>query len=430
MTTTIKYYPFNEAFAEKLATALCVCPKVWAVIGTEINAARLQNKIHSLMVRAASAHAKQSGSGCNSAPAILQRLTTWADEGKVTQEEINAVATVLVDNLQISDEQDAIITEVVPIIRKDLEFQATEAAIIEFGKNRDFTHVVQTLERAKNLGTEKYTASVVAGFEDIDQVDNYEKLPTGIVPLDIAMQGGLRRGCLGMVGGAAKVGKSKRLMQQAIVSMRKRHFVALITLELTPRDQNLRMMGNITGVPTELIANGKAREKARAIWEQVKHEYGPMRIAKFEPKETTINDIADWIKTVEVEQGRAVDSLIVDYGDLLGSTNKKSQSAYDIQGDAYQQLREYVEQKNIWCWTASQLKRGEKDRNIPTINDFADSQNKVRVVDLVTATWLSGLNEWSEVLIANRHSSTRDVIAGPFPVDLECGRLFDPETIV
>ncbi len=425
-------YGLDPSFERTVAAVLCSRPKMFGIIGGEIAPERFNLPEVSLAVRGAIAHAKDSGHGPHHASVVLQRLRRWYGEGSITIEEVNAVVDMLSDMEDVVLDEHSISTELIPLLQKLIRSEAALVGMEEYGKPAsDFAKVEVLLQRAKSLGIQDHSTGSKLGLGalgDIKRVRQADRLSLGILELDAGLGGGLPRGKTGMFVAGPKAGKSMYLTHVNATTLLTGKFVAMATLELSEEDQQSRLIANLTNIPIDSIIEGLMEYEVADALEELMPRIGVFRTKWFPPISTTMVEIMEWVKEIEQEEGRKVDLLSMDYLDKLGSSNKKQTSSYDIQGQSAEEYRLYIHGRSMYGMTASQPKRrpaNERSKRID-IEEVADSQNKVRVMDLVLTGHRPTENE-IEIYVAGARNMRDKFSVGPYPMDLACGRIVPVE---
>jgi len=193
-----------------------------------------------------------------------------------------------------------------------------------------------------------------------------------------------------------------------------------ITLELPKPLILARLFANLFDIPTNNILTDsldKAKAKAATM------KMGTCVIEEFTPKVTTLEDVRDFVEKIEADLKRPVDLLVVDYADKLGA-RKTDDSSYREMSKVYEGLRHFAVEKNMWVWTASQPQRAkEKGRKKLTIDSLADSQEKVRVADMVLAINKKEDGTQLEFCMLKNRIGIADTTAGPLPHEFDMGRI-------
>lgn len=435
MSASVQPYGLDPEFERALVALSCSRPRFFGRIASALDPAALVAPEAVLAVKAAQAIAADVGHGPEAPLLVIQRLRRWMNEGKVTLEEIDAVNDYLDVALDAGlPTEDSVVNEVSPILRRRMQNTAVQTAMSEFAKRGDFASVTDILSKASRIGEADSSVGTRLGvdsFDVIEQIRNLERLPTGVPELDIALEGGLWRGALGVVVGSTGEGKSIMLSHVAAESLLAGLHVAYATLELPEAIVLARIKANITGVPINEILNG-SMERARAEIERRAKKMGSLVVRYFTSGATTVDDLRDWITRCEDEVRRPVDLLVVDYADKMSIPRDKqaatrSDTNYQTQGLIYEGLRVFAEQRKIWTWTASQKKRitekGKSAHKADT-DDVADSVNKSRVCDLmITLNARGEENDQLLFYVAKNRMGKAHVSVGPLPNDFSLGRI-------
>ena len=171
------------------------------------------------------------------------------------------------------------------------------------------------------------------------------EFPTGVARLDKYLNGGLRRGELGYVSAAQKVGKTTHLITLGAAALTYYDWhVVHISLEIYKEVVHQRYSECMLKTPVHMLDKGalrglRARIKGKLSMIDLVHD---RRIDAVE----------------EVARQLEPDLLIVDYADVLrGRTDKR----FSELGAIYDDLRVIAKKYNCGLWTASRLNRMGED---------------------------------------------------------------------
>lgn len=420
-------YALTEDYERAVAYYCAASPAFFGRAGHSIDPERIGQAPAKLVIEASRAIWRDRGRGPDSPRSVLQRIRRWVEDGRVRHDDL-MLASDLFDNFEDDPkrpEEDAVIAEVVPILRRVMQQDAAMAATEDFAKGNDFKRTLSIVEKAARLGEVDESIGLKLGegsAAEIETIRQLEKLPLGISELDQSLRGGLRRGCFGLLIGGTGDGKSMGLGHIAAHSLRRGLFVAYATLEVIPADVFARIEANLTGIPIDAILED-AREAERRI--AAFSGFGMLRVHEFTPLATTFPDIAAWVDSIEKAEGREVDLLVTDYGDKIGvpkTKAKEADGAYKSGLVVFEAMRNWANQKKRWHWSASQATRRKDKKKLLDADDAADSMHKVRVADLVITLNLDGDRQMTFKNAKGRHGGTGTVV-GPLPTDFELGRI-------
>ena len=425
-------YGFAAAFERVLAVALINSQKLYGAVGHEIDATRIADLPARHAILACHAIAKDTGRGPAAGVLVVQRLQRWCADGKLTQASVDDVLDMLDEYHEAARiPHEAILDEVLPVIKRQLQADAVRAAIDEYSRGSNMARVAATIKRAETVGTFDKSAGLTLGrnaLKAIAKQNTSARLPTGVFDLDAGLCGGLPRGKAGMIVGGAKGGKSMWMTSMIANALKLGKFVVLATLELSEEEQHSRLIANLLNVPIDyVIANAESEDLAEAV-DALLPQLGRFEVKFFPPTATSIPDIAEWISETEdasaSEGGPSkVDLFVLDYLDKCCSTNRNHTSGYDIQGQVAEDFRLYCHGRNIWGWTGSQRKRTdakERGKRIH-IDDVGDSQNKVRVMDLIV-TVHSPTPDEVELYVAGNRNGPDKFGVGPYVHNFACAQ--------
>lgn len=423
----VELYGLDPDFERDMVVSLCRKPKLYNRIGNYIEPSALTDDVALRLMQTAQVIANETGSGPSSDVIVIQRLNRMREEGSVSQEEINACLDFF-DEFDDNEEQpnlEQIANEIIPILKRRKQREALDNALDGFGKRKDISYAVETLQRVDRLGATEETKgldiSSAGAFDLISQLQSVVRLGFDVPEIETLMEGGLWRSGLGVVVAGPGGGKSIFLSHIAACAIRNPDLLTVfITLELPKPLILARLFANLFDIPTNNILTDsldKAKAKAATM------KMGTCVIEEFTPKVTTLEDVRDFVEKIEADLKRPVDLLVVDYADKLGA-RKTDDSSYREMSKVYEGLRHFAVEKNMWVWTASQPQRAkEKGRKKLTIDSLADSQEKVRVADMVLAINKKEDGTQLEFCMLKNRIGIADTTAGPLPHEFDMGRI-------
>ena len=423
--------PYNlDPDFERVVLYLCAHkPGFWSLVGYAVDPDSVEVGGGKLLLDTIRQIAKELGSGPASTLVVVQRLRRRVHEGKVTVEQVREVCEIF-DAAQDCDipEDEAIVNELLPVLKRKMHSQAILMSHKEFAAKGDFSVVTDLLERTAALGTRERIAGSrlgVAGFDVIERAKVVDRLPTGVLELDLKFGGGLPRKSLGLWVGDSGGGKSIALASQAGECVRRQMFTGFVTLELPEHVQMARLLANISGVPTNDILDIEHwKEEAKRRVGLIEHQIGVCELAEFAPHATTVQDLVDWVEDMEQRHGGKMECLIVDYADKLYAPKIREDNQYLAMRVVYEDLRRLIAMaRDMWVWTASQASRPSKDsaKKID-MHHVADSMHKARIVDAMI-TLNPREDEQMEAFVAKYRLGISRYMVGPFMTDFARARL-------
>ncbi len=427
----IDLYGFDDEFERAILTLCCTRPRFWGRVGYLLEADAFQDPLAKLLLPACSGIARESGHGPGSTILVIARLRRAHGEGKVTLTDVRKC----VDLFDAADdrglpEEDAAVNEIAPLLKRRGMARAVLAAHDGYARKTDMRAVVDIISKSARIGeadTSTGTRVGSKGFGPINNQGTTPRLSTGILELDLGLNGGLLRKGLGFYVGSSGDGKSMALVGQVAEGLRARLHVVFATLELPKPIQLARLYANLTGIPTDnILAGGADNIESQRRMEVVEAGLGTCSVREFEPYATTVNDIRDWVVQCGDEVGRPVDLVVIDYADKLFDPKVRADNSYLAMGLVYEGLRRDIAVAlDCWVWTASQAKALTKDaaKKFGGGHQAADSMNKTRVADLQIDLHANDTgNEMAYFVAKNRHGVGRFNV-GPLPTEFARGRI-------
>lgn len=427
---TADRYALTEDYEKAVAYYCASSPNFFGRIGHAVDPARVEHSSAKLTIEACRAIWQERGRGPDSPCSVVQRIRRWVEDGRVRFDDLLLVND-LFDTVEEDDkrpEEDAVLMELVPILRRVMQQEAAISATEDYAKGSDFGRTISIVERSRRLGEVDESIGIRLGSGSVEamaEIRKLDKLPLGIIELDLKLRGGLRRGCFGLLLGGTGDGKSIGLGHIAATGMRNGLFVAYATLEVIPADVFARIEANLTGIPIDLILENEVEAIRAEKQIAAMSSGGIFRVHEFTPLVTTFPDIAAWIDKIEREEGREVDLLCTDYGDKIGAPKAKGKTedgGYRTGLVVFEAMRNWANQKRRWHWSASQATRRKDRKKLLEVDDTADSMHKVRVADLVISLNLDGDRQMTFRSAKARHGGA-GLNVGPLPTDFELGRI-------
>ena len=238
----------------------------------------------------------------------------------------------------------------------------------------------------KNLGTD-YFHDPVARLEAIK--NNSGMISTGWRDVDQKLYGGLNRGEICIFAGQSGAGKSLFLQNMGVNWAELGLNVVYITLELSENLCGMRLDAMIAGVETRGVLKDVENVAMKVKNFYRKHK-GDLRLKQL-PNGCTANDIRAYVKELEVQTGRKVDAILVDYLDLMMPISARVSPSDQFVKDKFvsEELRNVAVELNILLVTASQLNRGSYEEVEFDPSHIAGGISKVNTADNVIGIFTS-----------------------------------------
>jgi archaellum biogenesis ATPase FlaH len=241
--------------------------------------------------------------------------------------------------------------------RQELERAILKAAdLIENGEYdpvekliKDAVHISLT----KDMGTD-YFADPAARINKYFNAGG--QVSTGWPQVDKLLYGGFSRGELNIFAGGSGSGKSLVMMNIALNWLQQGLSGVYITLELSEELTSLRTDAMLASMSTKDIR--KDIDTTTLKVKMVGKKSGTYQV-KGLPAQSNINDIRAYLKEYQIQTGRTVDFIMIDYLDLLMPVSAKVSPNDLFVKDKYvsEELRNLAKELSMLMVTASQLNR-------------------------------------------------------------------------
>lgn len=261
--------------------------------------------------------------------------------------------------------------------------QNLKAAILESVEkleSRDYDGIKQVIDTAMRAGAEQrighdYLIDVKSRYAEAARQCVETRWPI----INEIMDGGLSRGELGVILGAAGSGKSWLLQSLAAHALQKGLIVVYYTLELDEAYVGRRFDALLTGIPFQNLKfhQDEVAERLGYI------EKGQLFINYFPEYSITVTGIRTHIEKY-IMRGIKPDLIVLDYADclkpiMLGKRERSDQ----IAGDVYSMLKGIAGELQLPIFTASQVNRSGASADIIQGHDVADSYIKIMKADFI-----------------------------------------------
>jgi len=286
--------------------------------------------------------------------------------------------------------------------------QAVLLKLIEFGKQQALINAVvksaDMLDRGERELRPLFDEAALVGEDLLDIGVDYKAeledrlaryrdpsiqaadvIRTGIPHLDAMLDGGLGRGEMGVVLAPPKRGKSTTLINfgfGALTSVH-RYKVAHYSLEMSQDKVSARYDDRLMGdrvaykkTDMERYVGGLAQRMRRAV-------RGQLFVKDYPTRGASVSKIRSHLSLLAA-RGFHPDLILVDYADIMKPERRLGEMRHE-QAGIYEDLRQLAGEYNAALWTGSQAGRGALEKDIITIEDFAEAFEKAAIVDAAIA---------------------------------------------
>jgi replicative DNA helicase len=238
---------------------------------------------------------------------------------------------------------------------------------------------------ARSLGTD-YFADPRARLEKLK--DNNGQITTGWKSLDDKLYGGINRGEITIFCGGSGAGKSLFMQNMSLNWAEAGLNCVYFTLELSEELSSMRMDAMLTDRSTKRIFKELDDVELQV---RTKGKSSGMLRVKYLPSGSTVNDIRSYIKELQIQTGKRVDCMCVDYLDLLMPATKKVSASDLFIKDKYvaEEIRNFAMETETVLVTASQLNRSAVEEIEFDHSHIAGGISKIQTADNVIGIFTS-----------------------------------------
>lgn len=238
---------------------------------------------------------------------------------------------------------------------------------------------------ARSLGTD-YFADPRARLEKLK--DNNGQITTGWKVLDDKLYGGINRGEITIFAGGSGAGKSLFMQNMSLNWAEAGLNCVYFTLELSEELSSMRMDAMLTDRSTKRIF--KELDDVELAVKTKGKKSGMLRV-KYLPSGSSINDLRSYIKELQIQTGKRVDCMCIDYLDLLMPATKKVSAGDLFIKDKYvtEEIRNFAMETENVVVTASQLNRSAVEEIEFDHSHIAGGISKIQTADNVIGIFTS-----------------------------------------
>ena len=255
----------------------------------------------------------------------------------------------------------------------------------EYGEVEHLIKEAVQIGLARDMGTDYFgdPRARLMGLKDKNG-----QVSTGWTTMDKKLFGGMNRGELNIFAGGSGAGKSLFLANLGVNWALAGLNVVYLTLELSEALVSMRIDSMLTGVTTRDIF--KNIDDVEMKVKMIGKKSGMFQV-KYMPSGKTTNDIRAYLKEYEIQFGKKVDVLLVDYLDLLMPMGKKISAENLFVKDKYvsEELRNLAMEKNCVFVTAAQLNRGAVEEVEFDHSHISGGLSKIQTADNVFGIFTS-----------------------------------------
>lgn len=210
-------------------------------------------------------------------------------------------------------------------------------------------------------------------------------IPTGLVHVDAAQNGGLGRGELGVILAPPKRGKTTTLINIGYGALRDLDHLNVVHFSLEmKRDKICRRYDD------RLMGARVARRSTDPEWyvnalrdRMGKFIHGNLFVFHYPTRTASIDTLRGNLVTLAA-QGYHPDVILVDYGAIMKPTRRLGEMRHEVAG-IFEELRAMADEFDAVVWSASQANRAATEKELVTMGDFAECFEIAGIADAIWA---------------------------------------------
>jgi replicative DNA helicase len=379
-------YEFGEAFQRHSLAVLCRIPGGVLRYRSALDHTFYGSDVLRTISEVLYAHVDEHGK-LPQQPTLTEEVREHASE-----EEFKSVSRTL-DRLFKEDVSDAkaVLSKLIEFGRQQALINATLKAADKLDRgDRDlrplFDEAALVGEDLLDIGVD-YKGDVksrLASYLD-PSLQDADKIRTGIPHLDSMLDGGLGRGELGVFLAPPKRGKSTTLINVGFGALTSvmGYNIAHYSMEMNQDKVSGRYDDRLMGERVKFKKSDVARYAAGVDERVGRVVRGRLFVKDYPTRGATVSKIRSHLSLLSA-RGFHPDLIIVDYADIMKAERRMGEMRHE-QAGIYEDLRQLAGECNAAMWTGSQASRGALEKDIITIEDFAEAFEKAAIVDVAIA---------------------------------------------
>jgi len=300
---------------------------------------------------------------------------------------------------------------------KKQKLQEAMLKSVKLMKESSFDEISKIINDALKLGLDTdFGYNFLEDFEKRYELKYRNPISTGWLEIDDILRGGLGNGELGVVIAPTGVGKSMVLAHLGAKAILAGHNVVHYTLELQDITIGNRYDSCLTGIRLNELYSRKDE-----VYEKIKETPGKLLIKEYPTKSATTNTIRNHLEKLR-QRGFKVDTLIVDYGDLLKPILYSKEKRENLE-TIYEELRGIAQEFECPVWTASQTNRSGINAEVITMEAISEAFSKCFVADFIFSVSRTGtdkVNNTGRIFIAKNRNGIDGIV---FPIFMDASNV-------
>lgn len=325
-------------------------------------------------------------------PTEVQLRQSFNDYSISEKEDLNdALTNIMEQDLRDSDYYKSVLKAYIIQI-KFFKGQAKIKNVWKDNTQEEAIAVMQTIvDDVRKVSFEKDNIVTMKNIDTFmrGSVKNARKIKTGIDPLDKDLSGGMSRQNLIVPVAGSNVGKTLFVVSLGVHALKQGLKVFHISLEGTDEETIFKYLANIAEIDLSKIDDAELLEDGTIVgltqeeiirFEAAKEKYeSSLRIQNIPGFGATIEQVQAICR--EVYKEFPFDELIVDYGQLLGTTRKNLEHRL-IQGEVYKGLDAISKEMNCVVISPVQANRSSQKEQTNFVKKKDEKSPVLRMTDI------------------------------------------------
>ncbi len=253
--------------------------------------------------------------------------------------------------------------------------------------------IVHSSEPRSTLNTIYFISDLEQLLDEPDVIYDRTMVPIGL-GFDSDLGGGLGGGCVGMIMGTTKIGKTTSLVHGGCFALNCRRKVLIYSLELKARTLFIKVLSNL--YDTDIVPLMRESHTRSNIYGKLKanlswlfnsgDEY--LVIEDFAGRKVSINDIEADVENKKAD-GFKPDIIFIDYLKKLKPSRFRGEKRIEL-GEITEEMHDFSKRVNVPVWTAHQANRGAYNKDYVSIENVQEDWSIPGTVDANIVLYYSG----------------------------------------
>lgn len=253
--------------------------------------------------------------------------------------------------------------------------------------------IVHSSEPRSTMNTIHFISDLEQLLDEPDMIYDRTMVPIGL-GFDSDIGGGMGGGCVGLIMGSTKVGKTTSLVHGGCYVIQNRRKALIYSLELKARTLFMKVLSNL--YDQDIVPLLKSPQTKNTIFGNMKANLSWLFnsgseflvIEDFAGKKVSMNDIEADVEGKRAD-GFKPDVIFIDYLKKLKPSRFRGEKRIEL-GEITEEMHDFSKRVNLPVWTAHQANRGSYNKDYVTIENVQEDWSIPGTCDVNIVIYYSG----------------------------------------